>query len=226
MLGYEVLSRPWRAVRLDRAAVPARQTIRDDLGARTRVPHHARCRRSRGCRRSSGIQRFFLNVSPDILTDPRFIHGFTRSQIAEYGLDQGNIVIEITERDSVNDHRQFEALIRHYERQGFKIALDDFGSGHSSLVTLVSSTPHFLKLDKQLVRDIHRHSYKQRLVRSLVSFATSVDTKLVAEGVELVGRARYPEPPRRALRSGFLAGAPESRSAADSASGLLARSKA
>ena len=96
-------------------------------------------------------------------------------------------MIEITERESINDRQQFETLLRHYERQGFEIALDDFGSGHSSLVRLVrlvSSSPHFLKLDKELVRDIHGHSYKQRLVRSLIGFASSVDAKLIAEGVE------------------------------------------
>jgi diguanylate cyclase (GGDEF)-like protein len=182
-LGYEVLSRPWPPFdSIEQLFWLAKQFgMTWELERVCRIAALSTIAKLTPELRN---QRYFINVSPDILTDPRFIHGFTRSQIGEYGLDQGNIVIEITERDSVNDHRQFEALIRHYERQGFKIALDDFGSGHSSLVTLVSSSPHFLKLDKQLVREIHLHSYKQRLVRSLVSFASSVDTKLIAEGVE------------------------------------------
>ena len=129
--------------------------------------------------------RFFLNVSPQILSDPRFVAGFTSSLLQSHDIDQKRIVIEVTERESVRDYPQFERLIRHYVNQGFQIALDDFGSGHSSLVTLLSCTPHFLKLDREIVRGVHLDSYRQRLVRSLVDLAASIDTRLVAEGVEL-----------------------------------------
>lgn len=129
--------------------------------------------------------KFFLNVSPQILSDPRFVAGFTSTLLQNREIDQNRIVIEITERESVRDYPQFERLIRHYVNQGFQIALDDFGSGHSSLVTLLSCTPHFLKLDREIVRDVHLDSYRQRLVRSLVDLAASIDTRLVAEGVEL-----------------------------------------
>lgn len=75
-------------------------------------------------------------------------------------------------------------MVSHYTRQGFRIALDDFGSGHSSLVTLVRCVPHFLKLDLEIVRGVDRTLYKQQLVKSLVAFSMSVDAKLIAEGVE------------------------------------------
>ncbi len=78
-------------------------------------------------------------------------------------------MIEITEQESIHDYRRFEDLVSHYTRQGFRIALDDFGSGHSSLVTLVRCVPPL---------------YKQQLVKALVAFSTSVDAKLIAEGVE------------------------------------------
>lgn len=128
--------------------------------------------------------RFFLNVSPQILSDPRFIEGFTLSALRELGLDQEGIVIEITEKDSIHDYRRFEELVRHYSGQGFRISLDDFGSGHSSLVTLVRCVPHFLKLDQEIVRGVESTPYKQKLVRALVAFSHSVDAKLIAEGVE------------------------------------------
>ncbi|MCC6573669.1 MAG: GGDEF domain-containing protein [Planctomycetes bacterium] len=129
--------------------------------------------------------RFFVNVSPEIFRDPRFVEGFTLHALREYGVEQSNIVIEITERESIADYAQFEQLIAHYTSQGFSIALDDFGSGHSGLVTLMSSRPHFLKLDMALTRDVHINAYKQHLVRSLVALAASVDAKLIAEGVEV-----------------------------------------
>ncbi|HEV8578098.1 MAG TPA: EAL domain-containing protein [Thermoanaerobaculia bacterium] len=128
--------------------------------------------------------RFFLNVSPQILSDNRFVEGFTLGMLQKLGLDQGNVVIEITEQESIRDYRRFEALIRHYVEQGFRISLDDFGSGHSSLVTLVRCVPHFLKLDHEIVRQVERTPYKQQLVKALVAFSTSVGAELIAEGVE------------------------------------------
>lgn len=128
--------------------------------------------------------RFFLNVSPQILSDPRFIEGFTLGALRDLGLDQEGIVIEVTEKDSIHDYQRFEELIRHYVGQGFRVSLDDFGSGHSSLVTLVRCVPHFLKLDQEIVRGVERTPYKQKLVKALVAFSHSVDTKLIAEGVE------------------------------------------
>jgi len=128
--------------------------------------------------------RFFLNVSPQVLSDPRFAQGFTLDLLRELGIDQDLLVIEITENESVLDFGRFEELVRHYADQGFRIALDDFGSGHSSLVVLLRSLPHFIKLDQAVVRDVHRIPYKQQLVRALVAFSASVGTKLIAEGVE------------------------------------------
>jgi EAL domain-containing protein (putative c-di-GMP-specific phosphodiesterase class I) len=128
--------------------------------------------------------RYFLNVSPQILSDSRFVEGYTLGRLRELGLDQDNIVIEITERDTIRDYARFEALIRHYVTQGFHISLDDFGSGHSSLVMLVRSVPHFLKLDQEIVRQVERTPYKQQLVKALAAFNTSVGASLIAEGVE------------------------------------------
>ena len=127
---------------------------------------------------------FFLNVSPNALGEQSLFGGDMHAEIAELGLDQRNFVIEITERESILDYAAFERQIHCYVEQGFRIALDDLGAGHSGLVTLVTCSPHFMKLDLTLTRDIHRHAYKQQLVKSLVAFAASVDAALIAEGVE------------------------------------------
>lgn len=129
-------------------------------------------------------ERYFINVSPEIFGDLRFEESISPRALAKYGLDQGNIVIEITEKQSISDYEQFERAISHYTGRGFEIALDDFGSGHSGLITLISSRPHFLKLDMNVTRHVHLHPYKQTLVRSLSSLASSVGAVLVAEGVE------------------------------------------
>ncbi|MFL5343587.1 MAG: bifunctional diguanylate cyclase/phosphodiesterase [Hyalangium sp.] len=127
---------------------------------------------------------FFFNVGPDVLSDPRFGDGSTLELLARHGMSPRQIVLEITETSAFADWEQLQRLTRQCMGHGFGIALDDFGAGHSGLVTLVNSAPHFIKLDQALVRDIHRHSYRQHLVKSLVDFASSVDSTLIAEGVE------------------------------------------
>jgi EAL domain-containing protein (putative c-di-GMP-specific phosphodiesterase class I)/GGDEF domain-containing protein len=127
---------------------------------------------------------YFMNVSPHVLGDPRFQNGFTRRQLHKHGFDHRRVVIEITERDSIRDPEQFRQVVRHYVDQGFRIAVDDFGSGNSGLLTLIRTLPHVVKLDMGIVRDVHLHSYQQLLVRALVSFTSNVECRLVAEGVE------------------------------------------
>ena len=127
---------------------------------------------------------FFINVSPDIFSNKKFQSGFTLNKLKEYSIDPKKIVLEITESTSVTDYKHYEAMIKHYVRQGFRIALDDFGSGYSGFTTLIATTPHIMKVDKAIVRDIDRISYKQNLVRSICEFAASVGSFVLLEGIE------------------------------------------
>ncbi|WXH26726.1 hypothetical protein WA016_00637 [Myxococcus stipitatus] len=127
---------------------------------------------------------FFFNVSPDVLSDPRFGDGSTLALLERHGLGPRHLVLEITEKAVIEDGALLQRLTRECSAQGFGLALDDFGAGHSGLVTLVHCLPRFIKLDQALVRDIHQHDYRQHLVKSLVAFASSVDAILIAEGVE------------------------------------------
>ena len=129
-------------------------------------------------------RRFFINVSPSVFAAPEKLDHLLGVDLKRQGLDEADIVLEITERDSIADYDAFERHLRELVNQGFQIALDDFGAGHSGLLTLVTSSPHYLKLDMSLSRDIHRHAYKQHLVKSLVAFSAAVNTTLIAEGVE------------------------------------------
>jgi len=127
---------------------------------------------------------FFINVSPDIFSNEKFQSGFTLNKLKNHSIDPKRIVLEITESASVKDYNHYESMIKHYVRQGFRIALDDFGSGYSGFTTLIASTPHILKIDKSIVRDIDRISYKQNLVRSICEFAATVGSFILLEGIE------------------------------------------
>lgn len=127
---------------------------------------------------------FFLNVSPHIFNNPEFKSGFTTNFLKDHGLDHRKIVLEITEKATIERYSLFEELIKHYVEQGFKVALDDFGAGHSGLATLVAMTPHYMKVDRDIINGISTSPYKQNLLKTLSRFASEVGSNVLAEGIE------------------------------------------
>jgi len=128
--------------------------------------------------------RFFINVLPSVFTDERFHRCFSANTIHEIGIKPEQIVIEITEREHVPDQPALERSSKYFKSQGFAIALDDVGSGHSGLKTLSICTPDYMKLDMSLIRNISSNTYNQHMVRFLCEFASQVQAKIIAEGVE------------------------------------------
>jgi len=129
-------------------------------------------------------QKYFINVSPAVFIDPKFPQVFNPEIIGQFNITPSQVVLEITERESIKDYSILESNARAFKSMGFQIAVDDLGAGHSGLRTLTICTPDYLKLDMSLVRDISKDPYKQHMVRFLCDFASQVDSKVIAEGVE------------------------------------------
>lgn len=127
-------------------------------------------------------QRWFVNVTPEVFAGSEASD--LAAEVRAHGIEPSAIVLELTERDVITDHDRFQRAVRAHAGEGFSIALDDFGSGSSGLVTLLACMPQVIKLDMQLTRGVNADPYKQTLVRSIVSMAASVDARLIAEGVE------------------------------------------
>lgn len=125
---------------------------------------------------------WFVNVTPEVFSG--LDGAATAAAVRAYGLDPADLVFEITERDAVVDHDTLHRAVRAHADEGFRIALDDFGSGSNGLVALAAAAPHVIKLDMELTRGVNANPYKQSIIRSVVSLAASVDARLIAEGVE------------------------------------------
>ena len=69
-------------------------------------------------------------------------------------------------------------------RDSFQTALDDFGSGHANLEWLAQLSPHAIKLDMCLVREIHTNKRKQAIVTHLTNLCRELGVDILAEGVE------------------------------------------
>jgi len=129
-------------------------------------------------------RKLFINISPNILTDPSFRAGETRAVIEEVGLRPDQIVFEITEHHAIREYARFLRLIDHYRQQGYQIAIDDVGAGYSGLVTLVQVKPDFIKIDMALIRGIEADATKQDIVRAIQQISGGFNGKVVAEGIE------------------------------------------
>lgn len=133
----------------------------------------------------------FINIHPHVLLDSNYHSGETLSLLRDLGVDPKKVVLELTERSAVTDFVQFEQVLSNYRSQGFRIAVDDMGSGYNSLKTLVYLKPEFIKLDRSLIQHIDQNVEQQHMVTLIVEFANKTGTKIIAEGIERVDELAY-----------------------------------
>jgi EAL domain-containing protein (putative c-di-GMP-specific phosphodiesterase class I) len=96
------------------------------------------------------------------------------------------VVLEITERASLDQVKDPRSRIAELRAVGFRIAIDDLGAGYAGLTSFAAMEPQFVKLDGSLVRGVDRNPTKQRLIRSMTSLCNDLAIITVAEGIETV----------------------------------------
>jgi EAL domain-containing protein (putative c-di-GMP-specific phosphodiesterase class I)/ActR/RegA family two-component response regulator/Tfp pilus assembly protein PilZ len=126
-----------------------------------------------------GEALLFLNLHPSDLLDEQLYD--TKSTLAKLGR---RVVLEITERASLNGISDLRSRVTRLRELGFQVAVDDLGAGYAGLSAFVALQPDVVKLDMSLVRDVHESATKQRLVRSMVSVCEELNIQVIAEGVE------------------------------------------
>ncbi|MBP0971305.1 MAG: EAL domain-containing protein [Oscillospiraceae bacterium] len=100
------------------------------------------------------------------------------------GLENENLLLEITESAYTDDSRQIIDTVIRLREQGYKIEMDDFGSGYSSLNMLTSLPIDALKLDMHFIRNICGNKKDCRLVGIMIEIARLLNVPVIAEGVE------------------------------------------
>lgn len=121
----------------------------------------------------------FVNLHPEDLADPALYEADAPlTPFAE------RVVLEITERASLEHIRNLRERVAELRELGFRIALDDLGAGYAGLTSFTQLEPEFVKLDMELVRDIHQNKMKHKIVRSMVQLCHDMGKCIIAEGVE------------------------------------------
>ncbi|HSS43741.1 MAG TPA: EAL domain-containing protein, partial [Thermoanaerobaculia bacterium] len=122
----------------------------------------------------------FINVEADSITS---LTGRREALEPILQLDQ-KVVLEVTERSAIRDVPVFREALAALRQLGFRIAIDDAGSGYASLQSIAELRPNFLKVANTLVTGLHGDTIKRDVVEMLVNLARRIDAVCVAEGIE------------------------------------------
>ncbi len=135
--------------------------------------------------------KIFLNFTPTAIYDPENCLRSTFATIEEVGLSPDQVVFEVIETELVSDTDHLKSILDSYKAHGFKVALDDLGAGHSTLQLLGALRPDYVKLDMDMIRDVHKDTFKGELVKRIVSLAHEFDIQVIAEGIEVVEESAW-----------------------------------
>jgi len=129
-------------------------------------------------------EALFLNILPMSIHDLDFGEAGVRGALDELAVLPGQIVFEISERQTIGNYTRFREAVGRLVDLGFRIAVDDVGSGYSNLETAIELNPDFLKIDRTLIHQIHNDPQKQEILRGLVRLGHKMQAEVIAEGIE------------------------------------------
>lgn len=149
-----------------------------------------RCATEHGLLREDGPS-LFINFLPSSIYDPLHCLKTTVAALAETAVDPGRVVFEVVESEKIEDEHRLARILDVYRGHGFKIALDDLGSGYGSLNLLHMLRPDFVKLDQALLRGAHQDPYQGEIASRLLDMARALGVKTIAEGIETAGELEW-----------------------------------
>jgi EAL domain-containing protein (putative c-di-GMP-specific phosphodiesterase class I)/CheY-like chemotaxis protein len=185
IFGYEALTRGPQGS--DLADPTALFTLAEEAGMVFELERVCREKILRAAKDLPPTQVLFLNLNPRLISDPRSKEGnlFKSRQIGV-----GEMVLEITERTAIKDFESFRKALERLKILGIRVAIDDTGSGYSSLQAIAELKPEFLKLDMSIVRDIDKDEIKQSLVETILHLSRNMGGLAIGEGIERVEEYR------------------------------------
>ena len=130
------------------------------------------------------------------------------STVRQAGWSPREVVLEITEHTYAEDPERIMQRVLDLRRHGFRVAIDDMGTGFSSLNTLAELKPDYIKLDHMLVRGVASEPIKRNLVSAITGFARTSQSLVIAEGVERQEEASALQDLGVFLLQGYLFGRP------------------
>jgi diguanylate cyclase (GGDEF)-like protein/PAS domain S-box-containing protein len=164
--------------------------------------------RQRAIWRGQGVDpRVHLNVSPRELRHADYAQKLL-AIVAGHGQGLDGLTIEITETVAMRERARTEPVLRRLVEAGARVAIDDFGSGYSSLTRLRALPIQVLKLDRAFLADVPERPEAAAVVNAVLELAAALGMSAVAEGVETEAQRSFLVARGCPLAQGFLLGRP------------------
>lgn len=125
-----------------------------------------------------------INFFPNAVYQPKQCLMRTLAAAEAVGFPLTRLVFEITELEQVRDHEHLRNIMTEYREFGLRVAIDDFGAGHSGLALLSEFQPDIVKLDRALVHYVDQRAARRSIVRAIVQICRDLGIAIVAEGIE------------------------------------------
>jgi diguanylate cyclase (GGDEF)-like protein len=154
-----------------------------------------------------------VNLSKQQLTDPSLVQRI-HEIIAETGIEPRSLVLEITESTIANNPDFLRPVLLKLRSEGVRLAMDDFGKGHSSLAFLHQVPMDILKIDRSFINNPGNPRHYQAIIHTIVQLAHNLRMDVVGEGVETIDQLVLLQALDCNLGQGFLFGQPVAASEA------------
>jgi diguanylate cyclase (GGDEF)-like protein len=161
-----------------------------------------------GARTMSPDQLLTINISPRTAEAPQFSAENLLMVLARNGIDPGRVVVELTERETVEDGLRLQANLMALQRARVRIAADDVGAGNAGLRLLSQMRFDIVKIDLSLVQEGAERDSSRAVLRSLRDLASRWGAAIVAEGIETISQLRTVRELGVAAGQGYLLGRP------------------
>ncbi|MBD3369989.1 EAL domain-containing protein [Candidatus Fermentibacteria bacterium] len=126
--------------------------------------------------------RYFLPISTEAMTDPHFADLLSPETLQDYGLDSSQILLQLVE-PGPEERRDLERTLRRCVEQGFNVAMDEVGAEESTMRGVLSISPHFVLVDRDIIRGLDTDVGKRRFLTAITDISHRADCKPIASGV-------------------------------------------
>lgn len=131
-----------------------------------------------------------------------------RHFLDKYNLPARYVELEITENIALSSSDVLDEAVKHIHSLGFKVSMDDFGSGESSLNILKDIDIDILKLDRMFFLETENNNKAKQIIKSVIDMANRLNISTVAEGVENEEQLKFLQDAGCDLIQGYLFGKP------------------
>jgi EAL domain-containing protein (putative c-di-GMP-specific phosphodiesterase class I) len=182
ILGYEALSRGPKDTEFENPY--SLFNIAEDTGLLFELD--SLCRR-KALINAKGLKNglnLFVNILPTSIHDPEFKGRYLNNFLKDLKLAPKRIVLEVSEREVIENFKIFRDASKYYSNLGFAIAIDDTGTGYSNLQSLLNLKFEYIKIDISMIHQIDKNPVKKELVKAINQVGKNINATVIAEGIE------------------------------------------